>query len=69
MTSTIVTYVQAHWLVALAVFNVAMSALAQLFVAIGKAEPAFLQSVGAWGLKITQWLSANTPTPPATPKS
>ena len=50
-------------LLILALFNIVMGALAQIFTALGKTEPGVLQSAAAWGLKITQWLSANTPSP------
>lgn len=55
----------------LAIYNIVMSALASIFSKLGKAEPSALQSAAAWGLKVTQWLSANTPTPaaPATTSS
>ncbi len=51
-------------LLAVALFNIIMSAVAQVFAAMSKTEPGWLQSIGAWGLKISQWLTANTPTPP-----
>lgn len=68
-----ITWVQAHGVsgilagVALgaAIFNIVMSALAQIFTALGKQEPVWMQTLGAYGLKVTQWLSANTPTPTA----
>lgn len=55
-------------LVVLVIFNTIMAAFAKIFEALGKQEPEWMQKAGAIGLKITQWLSANTPTPPpATP--
>ncbi len=50
-------------LVAVMMFNVIMAAFAKLFELMGKQEPVWMQKVGAIGLKIAQWLSANTPTP------
>jgi hypothetical protein len=67
-------WIEAHGgfmlLTALAVtlFNIVMSAIAQIFAALKRQEPQWLQNIGNWGLKISQWLSANTPTPaPAQP--
>lgn len=50
-------------LVGIVVYNIVMSAIAQIFIALGKKEPPALQAASAWGLKIAQWFSANTPTP------
>jgi hypothetical protein len=47
----------------LALYNIVMSALAQIFAKLNKPEPGFLNTATAWGLKATQWLSGNTPTP------
>lgn len=64
-------FVQAHGgfiaagLLILAVYNIVFSALAQIFSALHMQEPGALQKLGAAGLKITQWLSANTPSPTA----
>lgn len=63
-------WIQAHGgflvlaVLSVTVFNIIMSALAQLFAALKLQEPGWLQAIGAWGLRIAQWLSANTPTPP-----
>ncbi len=52
-------------LVAFLCFNVVLSGIAQIFTILGKQEPAWLQTIGAIGLKVAQWLSGNTtPKPP-----
>jgi hypothetical protein len=51
--------------VGLPIYNIVMSAMAQIFTKLGKAEPTVLQALGNVGLKLTQWLSANTPSPQA----
>ena len=43
--------------------NILLSFLAQVFAKLSAAEPAWLQSLGSVLLSLTQWLSANTPTP------
>ena len=50
-------------IVVVALYNIVFSAIAQIFAAMKKAEPSSLQTAGEIGLKIAQWLSANTPTP------
>ncbi len=52
-------------LVAIAIFNIVMSAIAQIFGALHQKPPGWVQTVGTWGLRISQWLSGNTPTPPS----
>lgn len=54
--------VMAVAILAVVLFNVLMSALAQAFTALGKQEPQWMQTAGSWGVKVAQWLSANTPT-------
>jgi hypothetical protein len=46
---------------AVALFNIVMSAIGQIFSALAIQEPSGLQKVAAVGLKISQWLSANVP--------
>ena len=64
-----IAWIQAHGgfeavaVVSVICFNIVMSALAQLFATLKQTEPAFLQNLGNWGLKISQYLTANTPTP------
>lgn len=53
----------------LVIYNAIMAALAKIFEALGKQEPQWMQTASAWGLKITQYMSANTPTPPTPPKA
>jgi hypothetical protein len=62
--ASVIAFIKAHDVAVIVIFNIFMSAVAQVFAALGKAEPSLLQKFGAWGLKISQWLSANTPTPP-----
>lgn len=50
-------------LLAVVIFNVIMTAMAKIFETLGKQEPQWMQTAGAWGLKIAQWLSANPPSP------
>lgn len=61
-------WMQAHWalvpVVVLPLYNLFFSALAQAFTILQAKEPQVLQTMGDVGLKVTQWLSANTPTPP-----
>lgn len=47
----------------LVIYNAVMAALAKIFEALGKQEPEWMQKAGAIGLTLTQWLSANTPSP------
>lgn len=47
----------------LVIYNALMAAFAKIFEALGKQEPEWMQKAGAIGLTLTQWLSANTPTP------
>ena len=54
-------------IVVVALYNIVFSAIAQIFAAMKKAEPSSLQTAGEIGLKIAQWLSANTPTPTPAP--
>ncbi len=67
MLGNFFSWLQAHgmatFVAAVAIFNIVLSGAAQIFSALGKQEPAWMQKLGAVGLKITQWLSANTPTP------
>ena len=64
-------FIQAHGgvlaiaIMAVACFNILMSAIAQICGALSLQEPSGLQKAAAVGLKISQWLSANTPTPSA----
>lgn len=50
-------------LVALACYNVVMSAIAQICAKLSIAEPSILQKAAAIGLQVANWLSANTQTP------
>lgn len=62
-------WIQAHGglvavvLLAVTIFNILVSAAAQVFTLLGTAEPGWLKSIGDIGLKITQWIGANQPTP------
>jgi hypothetical protein len=65
----LLTFFQTHGLagaiallmVALAIYNIAMTAVAQVFLVLHKQEPPWAVTAGAWGVKIAQWLSANVP--------
>lgn len=48
-------------LLVLAIYNILMSAVAQIFLALHKQEPQWAVTAGAWGVKAAQWLSANVP--------
>lgn len=69
MIQTVTQYIQAHggviatFVMVLAAYNILMSAIAALCAKLSIQEPAWMQNAGAWGLKLSQWLSANTPTP------
>jgi hypothetical protein len=49
--------------VIVACLNIIMSALVQLFAKLAVAEPAWMQTVGSILLKISQYVTGNTPTP------
>lgn len=49
---------------AIALFNLTMASLVKMFTILKKQEPQWMQKLGSVGLAISQWLSANTPTPP-----
>lgn len=50
--------------IGLPLYNLALSTTAKVFQILQKTAPPWLATAAAWGLKVTQWLSANTPTPP-----
>jgi hypothetical protein len=47
----------------IALFNVALSAASQVFAALHKQEPGWLQTLGTIGLGISQYVTGNTSTP------
>lgn len=62
-TTGIVATILAVVGVALPLFNIVMSAITQGFAVLHKLEPSWLQTVGTVGMKLSQWLTANTQTP------
>jgi len=64
MMTTILQWLQTHGAVtAIVIYNIAMYAVAQIFIALGKMEPTWIQTISDVGIKIAQALSANPPTP------
>jgi len=57
--------VMAVAVLAVALFNVLMSAIAKICALLSVQEPAWMQKAGSVGLTLSQWLTANTPTPGA----
>lgn len=48
-------------LVILALFNIIMTGIAQAFLVLHKQEPVWMQKIGAAGVQVAQWMSANVP--------